>query len=105
MKESDTTEHTQRHMHVRAHTHIYTQIHTHTYTHIPTQIYTYTHTHTDTHIHTYTHMKENPKETSGDVGESEKDTLRLTLALLEFGLFGRFGWALGSLPLPPTPQV
>ena len=86
---------------MRTHTHIHTDTHTHTYTHISTQIYTYTHTHR--HIHTYTHMKENPKETSGDVGESEKDTLRLTLALLEFGLFGRFGWALGSLPLPPTP--
>ena len=40
-----------------------------------------------THTHTHTHTKENPKETSGDVGESEKDTSRLTLALLEFGLF------------------
>ena len=57
-EESDTTEHTQRHMCVRA----------------------------CTHTHTHTHTKDNPKETSGDVGESEKDTSRLTLALLEFGL-------------------
>ena len=102
-KESDTTEHTQRYMHVCAHTHIHTQIYTHTHTHIHTYTHRYTHihTHTDTHIHTYTHMKENPKETSGDGGESEKDTLRLTLALLEFGLFWTFWLGPGFLTSAP----